>query len=100
MKQKFEFTNETVAAEYERLGVEDLKDLAQAFINNFSVPITRFADSVGLSYHTVTLWLRNKYKMGDRSLKAIYDYISRASESWNNYYSAVKNGQNTQCQEV
>ncbi len=95
MKQRFEFTNKTVAEEYERLRPEDLKNLAQTFINNFSVPVTRFADSAGLSYNTVSLWLRNECKLGDRSLKAIYDYISRTSENWNNYYSAVKNRQNT-----
>lgn len=95
MKKKFEFKDKSVAAEFERLSEQDVKDLAVKFFDYFGTPITKFAENVELSPGSVTLWLRGERDLGARSLARIYNFLRGANEKWNKYIDKINTEKNT-----
>ncbi len=94
MKQKFTFSNQAVAKEFERLTADDVRNLAQSFLDEFNSPITKFAQNVGLAPNSVVMWLKSERKLGERSLSAIYSYIRGSSENFSKCLYEVSSGKN------
>lgn len=54
-----------------------LKDRVRGFIDELRLPVTRFAEGVGLSDDSIHKWLRHDMKLSEKNLKNIDGYLKR-----------------------
>lgn len=67
--------NADLDANFEKITSERLREVAKAFLGEYEMPKSRFAQRVNLSLTTINRWLLDGNQLSRESLRQIFDFL-------------------------